>query len=83
MLSDLAPRAAIGTAAGVFRLSGDVGFALGPLVAGLVASGVGLREAFAVSALPAAVALVLVLRTPETLGARQADPDTISAEAGR
>ena len=83
MLSDLAPRAAIGTAAGVFRLSGDVGFALGPLVAGLVASGIGLREAFAVSALPAAVALVLVLRTPETLGARGADPDPISAEAGR
>ena len=62
------PAGALGTAAGVFRLSGDVGFALGPLVAGLVASGVGLQEAFAVSAVPAVVALVLVVRTPETLG---------------
>ena len=74
MLSDLAPRGALGAAAGVFRLSGDVGFALGPLVAGLVASGAGLQEAFAVSAIPAVLALVLAVRTPETLGRREADP---------
>jgi MFS family permease len=84
MLSDVAPRGAIGTAAGVFRLSGDVGFALGPLVAGLVASGVGLQEAFAVSALPALVALVFVLRAPETLHRREGEEmDPISAEVGR
>jgi DHA1 family multidrug resistance protein-like MFS transporter len=84
MLSDVAPRGATGTAAGVFRLSGDVGFALGPLVAGLVASGVGLQEAFAVSALPALVALVFVLRAPETLHRREGEAlDAISAEVGR
>jgi MFS family permease len=74
MLSDLAPRGALGAAAGVFRLSGDVGFALGPLVAGLVASGAGLEEAFAVSAIPAVAALALAVRTPETLGRREAEP---------
>jgi MFS family permease len=67
MLSDIAPRAQLGMAAGVFRLFGDVGFALGPLVAGAVAASAGLAEAFAVSALPAILALALVLRTPETL----------------
>jgi MFS family permease len=67
MLSDVVPRSDLGTAAGVFRLFGDVGFALGPLVAGAVGAGVGLREAFFVSAAPAVVALALVLRTRETL----------------
>jgi MFS family permease len=67
MLSDVVPRAYLGTGAGVFRLFGDVGFALGPLVAGAVAGSAGLREAFLVSALPALVALALVLRTAETL----------------
>jgi len=69
MLSDIAPRSELGTAAGVFRLFGDVGFALGPLVAGAVAASAGLAEAFLVSAVPAAGALALVLRTPETLNA--------------
>jgi MFS family permease len=83
MLADVVPRAALGTAAGVFRLSGDVGFALGPLVAGAVAGGVGLEAAFAVSAVPAAAALVLVMRTPETLRAREAGAhDPVSAGAG-
>ena len=52
-----------------FRLFGDVGFALGPLVAGAVAASAGLTKAFLVSAVPAVVALALVARTPETLGA--------------
>jgi DHA1 family multidrug resistance protein-like MFS transporter len=69
MFSDIAPRAELGTAAGVFRLFGDVGFALGPLVAGAVAASAGLTEAFLVSAVPAVVALALVVRTRETLHA--------------
>jgi MFS family permease len=72
MLSDIAPRGQLGMSAGVFRLFGDVGFAAGPLVAGAVAASAGLAEAFAVSALPAVVALAFVLRTPETFHRGQA-----------
>jgi hypothetical protein len=68
-------------AAGVFRLFGDVGFALGPLVAGAVAASAGLAEAFAVSAVPAILALALVLRTPETLST--ATRAELSSTAGR
>ena len=66
------PRAELGTAAGVFRLFGDVGFALGPLVAGWWPRRPGCTEAFLVSAVPAVVALALVVRTPETLHAGSA-----------
>jgi DHA1 family multidrug resistance protein-like MFS transporter len=67
MLSDVAPTQASGTAVGVFRFFGDLGFTLGPLLAGWSVPAVGFRWAFALAAVPTVVALALILRTPETL----------------
>jgi MFS family permease len=67
MLSDVAPESGSGTAVGVFRFFGDLGFVLGPTVAGATAGAFGFRWAFAIMALPALVALAMVIRTPETL----------------
>jgi MFS family permease len=67
MLSDVAPTQASGTAVGVFRFCGDLGFTLGPLLAGWAIPLVGFRWAFALAAIPTAVALILIARTPETL----------------
>jgi DHA1 family multidrug resistance protein-like MFS transporter len=67
MLSDVAPAQASGTAVGVFRFCGDLGFTLGPLLAGWAVPSVGFRWAFVLAAVPTAVALALILRTPETL----------------
>jgi DHA1 family multidrug resistance protein-like MFS transporter len=76
MLSDVVPERASGTAVGVFRFCGDLGFVFGPLLAGWAAKSYGFKAAFAVSALPAAVACLLVLTTPETLK-RSADADAV------
>lgn len=59
---------------GVFRFCGDLGFVLGPLVAGVTASSLGFKGAFGVVAIPVLVALVFVLRTPETLRPGEAAP---------
>jgi MFS transporter, DHA1 family, multidrug resistance protein len=67
MLSDVAPTHASGTAVGVFRFGGDLGFTLGPLLAGWAIPSFGFRWAFALAAVPTLVALALILRTPETL----------------
>jgi AAHS family cis,cis-muconate transporter-like MFS transporter len=67
MLSDVAPTQASGTAVGVLRFCGDLGFTLGPLLAGWSVPALGFRWAFALAAVPTVVALGLILRTPETL----------------
>jgi len=67
LLSDVAPDRGSGTAVGVFRFCGDLGFVFGPLVAGVSASALGFKGAFAICAVPVMVALSLVLRMPETL----------------
>lgn len=67
MLSDVAPTQASGTAVGLFRFCGDLGFTLGPLLAGWSVPALGFRWAFALAAVPTVVALALILRTPETL----------------
>jgi MFS family permease len=67
MLSDVVPDRGSGTAVGVFRFAGDLGFVFGPLVAGISARVLGFRGAFAVMALPVLVALAMAVRTPETL----------------
>jgi MFS family permease len=67
MLSDVAPTQSSGTAVGVFRFCGDLGFTLGPLLAGWAIPVVGFRWAFALAAIPTAVAFALIVRTPETL----------------
>jgi MFS family permease len=72
MLADVMPRDASGTAVGVFRFAGDLGFTLGPLVAGFGAAHLGFEAAFALAAIPCAVALAVVVRGQETLGSRTA-----------
>ncbi|HEU4480561.1 MAG TPA: MFS transporter [Actinomycetota bacterium] len=67
MLSDVVPEESSGTGVGAFRFTGDLSFFLGPLVAGWSINTFGFRPAFAVAAIPSAIALVFVLRTPETM----------------
>jgi DHA1 family multidrug resistance protein-like MFS transporter len=67
MLSDVVPSGRSGTAVGVFRFFGDLGFIFGPLVAGVGASALGFRWAFALTALPLVLAVGLAARTGETL----------------
>jgi DHA1 family multidrug resistance protein-like MFS transporter len=71
MLSDVVPESGSGTAVGIFRFFGDLGFVLGPLVAGVSTSAFGFRWAFAIMALPVLVALAFVIWTPETLKAKR------------
>jgi MFS family permease len=68
MLADVAPESGSGTAVGVFRFAGDVGFVVGPTVAGAMASAFGFRAAFIGMAAPIVLALALLARTHETLG---------------
>jgi MFS family permease len=67
MLADVAPGERTGTAVGIFRFAGDVGFVLGPLVGGFAASAFGFRPAFWIASIPLVVGLILAVRTPETL----------------
>jgi MFS transporter, DHA1 family, multidrug resistance protein len=67
MLADVAPPESSGTAVGAFRFAGDLGFVLGPLAAGRAAEAFGFGGAFAVTAIPSAVAALLLLGVPETL----------------
>ena len=67
MLADVAPGERSGTAVGLFRFAGDVGFVLGPLVGGFAASAFGFRAAFWIAAIPIVLGLILAARTPETL----------------
>jgi len=68
MLADVIPEHQSGTGVGIFRFSGDLGFTLGPLVAGFTAGTLGFQAAFAIAALPTIAAFVLVARGQETLG---------------
>ena len=67
MLADVAPGERSGTAVGIFRFAGDVGFVLGPLVGGFAASALGFRAAFMIASIPIVIGLILAIRTPETL----------------
>ncbi|MDQ3878153.1 MAG: MFS transporter [Actinomycetota bacterium] len=74
VLSDVIPSEHSGRAVGYFRFCGDVGFFLGPLVAGASSSAFGFRAAFAITAVLPVIALLLTLRTPETLKSSAKSP---------
>ena len=71
MLSDVTPEELKGSAVAVFRFVGDLGFVIGPLVAGWSAQAFGFTTSFAINAIPAVVALGLVLSIRETMRARR------------
>jgi MFS family permease len=66
MLGDLTPedRSAVSVAA--YRFCGDLGYVVGPLLAGLTAQFVGFGAAFAVAALPTFLSALFLLPVPET-----------------
>jgi MFS family permease len=67
MLSDIVPPEHSGRAVGAFRFCGDIGFFLGPLIAGVSSKAFGFKTAFVIAAIAPAVALLLTARTGETL----------------
>jgi MFS transporter, ACDE family, multidrug resistance protein len=69
MLSDLTTQETRRTAVAAYRFVGDLGFVLGPLVAGFAADRFGYGPAFALSATPFLLSLALLLSIPETLRA--------------
>jgi len=73
ILADVLPgnRSARGVA--IFRFGGDLGFSLGPLIAGLTAASLGFRAAFAIAGIPSVIALVVLALGRETLGAEVAN----------
>lgn len=66
MLADVVPPRLQPAAIGVYRFVGDLGFVVGPLLAGTMASAFGFTAAFAVSALPCLVSAGLLATIPET-----------------
>jgi MFS family permease len=72
-IGDVAHPAWRGSAVGVYRLWRDLGYAVGALLAGVLADVFGMDTAIgAVAALTAASGAVVALRMPETLGAHRA-----------
>jgi MFS family permease len=76
MVGDLAPPGAEGSAVGLYRTSGDLGFIVGPLVMGAVADAGAFSSGFIVSGVLLGVAALVVSRIPET---RQ-EAGTVSGE---
>jgi MFS family permease len=71
MLSDVTPEELKGSAVAVFRFVGDLGFVIGPLIAGWSAQAFGFGTSFVINAIPAVIALGLVLSIRETMHARR------------
>ncbi|MGZ5382764.1 MAG: MFS transporter [Acidimicrobiia bacterium] len=66
MVGDLAPPGAEGSAVGLFRTAGDLGFVVGPLIMGAVADAGNFSAGFIISGVLLAVAALAVTRIPET-----------------
>jgi len=73
LINDYADRRSLGGSMGVFTTARMIGFALGPLVGGLVMETVGFSAAFVVGALGAVVSMILVwLYVPEVTAREEA-----------
>jgi MFS family permease len=66
MLADVVPPRMQPAAIGVYRFVGDLGFVLGPLVAGASADAFGFAAAFAISAVPCLASAALLATIRET-----------------
>jgi MFS family permease len=73
MLSDIVPSEQSGRGVGAFRFCGDIGFFLGPLIAGAASKSFGFETAFAITAAIPALAALVTLRTRETLSRESSD----------
>jgi MFS transporter, DHA1 family, multidrug resistance protein len=80
MLSDIVPPEQSGRGVGMFRFCGDIGFSLGPLIAGAASKSFGFNAAFLITAAVPAVAVLVTFRTAETLRADRGESRT--AERG-
>jgi MFS family permease len=67
MLSDVVPARHSGRGVGAFRFCGDIGFFLGPLIAGAASKSFGFVSAFAITAAVPVVAMLVTIKTAETL----------------
>ena len=67
MLADVLPVKESARGVAIFRFGVDLGFTLGPLVAGLTAGAFGFSAAFAIAGVPCLVALAVVSLARETL----------------
>jgi MFS family permease len=68
MLSEIVPQERSGRGVGAFRFCGDIGFFLGPLIAGTASKTFGFNTAFAITAVIPLIAVVFTLRTRASLG---------------
>jgi DHA1 family multidrug resistance protein-like MFS transporter len=71
MLSDVTPEELKGSAVAMFRFVGDLGFVIGPLIAGWSAQAFGFGTSFVINAIPTVIALGLVLSIRETMHGRR------------
>jgi MFS family permease len=69
MVADLTSREMLGAVIGVYRMAGDLGLLVGPVVLGALATRFGFETAFMIAGLSALGTLALGLGIPETLGA--------------
>jgi MFS family permease len=76
VLSDVVPESSSGLGVGAYRFAGDLAFVFGPVLTGATIAGMGFQAAFVLAAVPLTLALVVVVRTPETM----ARPETPSIE---
>ena len=76
MVGDLAPEGIEGSAVGVYRMSGDLGFVVGPLVLGAIADTGAFTSGFFVTGAVMMLAALLLARLPETR--RSPTPDSVS-----
>ena len=75
VIADVADASWRGAAVGVYRLWRDLGFAVGAIIAGVLAQAAGMPVAIgAVGALTAASALIVLVRMRETLPTRRNGP---------
>jgi len=81
MLSDIVPTEHSGRGVGAFRFCGDIGFFLGPLIAGAASDSFGFNAAFVITAIVPALAVLFSLKTAETLR-REPESDVDERAAG-